>query len=168
MRPWLKNGISTLSNMDYQHFTVAFSVDKTSKEVFDAINNVRGWWTEDLDGNSQQLNDEFEVRFGDVHYSRQKLVEVVSPKKVTWLVTDSKLSFTKDKKEWTNTRIEFDITSIGNKTQVRFTHVGLVPKVECFEACSNAWSDYITNSLRKLITTGKGEPTSEGEPERKT
>jgi Activator of Hsp90 ATPase homolog 1-like protein len=153
--------------MDDQHFTLAFSIDKTPKEVFDAISNVRGWWTENLDGSSQQLNDEFEVRFGDVHYSRQKLVEVVSPKKVTWLVTDSKLSFIKDKQEWTNTRIEFDITSVGNKTQVRFTHVGLAPDVECYDACSNAWSDYITNSLRKLITTGKGKPTAEGEPEQK-
>lgn len=42
--------------------------------------------------------------------------------------------------------------------QVRFTHAGLVPAYECYDVCSNAWGEYITGSLRKLITTGKGEP----------
>jgi hypothetical protein len=41
---------------------------------------------------------------------------------------------------------------------VRFTHRGLVPAFECFELCSDGWSFYIKDSLRKLITTGKGEP----------
>jgi len=145
--------------MDNQNLTISFLVDRSPKEVFDAVNNVRGWWTENLKGNTQKLNDEFEVRFGDVHYSKQKLIEVVPDKKIVWLITESKLNFIKDKSEWTNTRISFDITRQGNKTQVRFTHQGLVPQIECYNACSNAWIDYIQNSLRNLIATGKGKPT---------
>jgi hypothetical protein len=143
--------------MANQDFTVSFLVDQTPTKAFNAINNVRGWWTENLQGNSQKLNDEFEVRFGDVHYSKQKLIEVIPDKKIVWLITDSRLNFIKDKNEWTNSKVSFEITEQDNKTQVRFRHVGLVPANECYRDCSNAWGYYV-NSLRSLITTGKGQP----------
>jgi hypothetical protein len=151
-----------MANPDY---TTAFLVNQTPTEAFNAINNVRGWWTENLQGKSQKLNDEFTVRFGDVHMSTQKLVEVIPGKKVVWLVTDSQINFVSDKSEWTNTRIIFEVTEVGDKTQVRFTHVGLAPDVACFDACSNAWSEYIHESLFRLITTGKGRPTTENKQE---
>ena len=143
--------------MDNQNFTVSFLVDQPPKEAFNAIQNVPGWWTENLQGSTQQLNDEFEVRFGDVHYSKQKLIEVITNKKVVWLITDSRLNFVKDKSEWTGTKISFEIAEKDGKTQVRFTHSGLVPEIECYRDCSNAWGYYV-NSLHSLITTGKGQP----------
>ncbi len=142
-----------------QHLTISFTVSQTPRQVFDAINHVSGWWTENIEGRSQQLNDEFEVRFGDVHYSRQKLIEVVPGKKIVWLITDSRLNFLKHKSEWTNTSVSFEIMERAGQTEVRFTHLGLVPQIECYSACSNAWGDYINHSLRNFIATGKGEPT---------
>jgi len=145
--------------MKKQDYHINITVDATVQEAFKSINSVTKWWTENLEGSSQKLNDEFAVRFGNVHYSRQKLVEIVPGKKVVWLVTDSKLNFLKDKQEWTGTKISFEISEKDNKTQIRFTHHGLVPEIECFNACSNAWGDYINNSLRNLVNTGKGQPT---------
>ncbi|MFL5746856.1 MAG: SRPBCC domain-containing protein [Niastella sp.] len=145
--------------MTTSNYTTTFLVDQTPAEAFDAINDVRSWWTENLDGQSKKLKDEFTVYFGDVHVSTQKLVELIPNKKVVWLVTDSNLNFISDKSEWTNTQISFEVTKVDDKTQVRFTHLGLAPEVECFDACSNAWSEYIHESLFRLITTGKGRPT---------
>ena len=147
-----------MSSSDY---TTTITVDKTPKEAFNAINNVRGWWTEGLEGATQKLNDEFTVQFGKVHVSTQKLVEVIPDKKVVWLVTKSNLNFIKDKQEWNNTTISFEIAQKNDKTQLKFTHHGLLPDIECYDACSNAWGGYIQNSLKSLINTGKGEPTIE-------
>ena len=145
--------------MEKQDYNASITVDATAQEAFKCINNVTKWWTENLEGRSQELNDEFTVRFGDVHYSRQQLVEVIPDEKVVWLVTDSNLNWIKDKHEWTNTKISFEIAEKDGKTQVHFTHTGLVPEVECFDACSDAWSQYIQQSLLSLITTGKGQPS---------
>lgn len=145
--------------MKDQDYTESFTVNATPRQAFKAINNVTKWWTENSEGSSQKLNDEFIVRFGDVHMSKQKLVEVIQDRKVVWLVTDSKLNFLEDKYEWTNTKISFEIAEKDDQTQITFRHLGLVPDVECYGACSNAWSRYIKHSLRSLITTGKGQPT---------
>lgn len=146
--------------MSTQDFSISFLVDQTPEEAFEAINNVRAWWIDEIEGSSEKLGDEFEVHFWDIHHSRQKLVEFIPAKKVTWLVIESQLNFLKDKTEWTGTKIVFDISEKDGKTQVSFTHQGLVPKIECYRDCSNAWSDYINKSLFSLITTGKGQPTS--------
>ena len=144
--------------MKEENYHTSITVEATAHEAFESINSVSKWWTENLEGGSQKLNDEFTVRFGDVHYSKQKLVEVVPDKKVVWLITDSKLNFLKDKREWNNTKISFEISSQNDKTKIHFTHIGLVPEIECFDACSNAWSQYIQQSLWSLITMGSGRP----------
>ncbi len=144
--------------MIQQDYHTSIIVDATPHEAFNYINNVTKWWTENMEGSSEKLNDEFTVHFGDVHYSKQKLVEVVPGKKVVWLVTDSKLNFLKDKQEWNNTQISFEISTRDGKTKIDFRHIGLVPEIECFDACSNAWSQYIQGSLLNLINMAKGRP----------
>jgi uncharacterized protein YndB with AHSA1/START domain len=150
--------------MNNQDFTTSILVDQTREEVFKAITNVRGWWSEEIEGSTEKLNDEFTYRYKDVHQCNMKLIEVVPNKKVVWLVLDNYFSFTKDKSEWINTQVVFEIVQEGNKTRLQFTHVGLVPDYECYEACHAGWSNYINQSLRNLITAGKGQPNpKEGE-----
>ncbi|MBC7888717.1 MAG: SRPBCC domain-containing protein [Ferruginibacter sp.] len=144
--------------MNKQDYTVSITVNATAQKAFESINNVSKWWTENLEGSSQKLDDEFTVRFDDVHVSKQKLVEIIPDKKVVWLVTDSKLNFIEDEKEWTNTKISFEIMNQDNKTQINFTHFGLVPEVECYKDCSKGWDYYIKGSLFKLLNEGKGTP----------
>ena len=109
-------------------------VDQTPKEVFNAINNVRGWWSEEIEGGTDKLNDEFDYHYEDVHSCKMKLIEVIPDKKVVWLVLDNYFNFTKDKSEWKDTKIIFEISKKDNKTQLHFTHQGLVPEYECYEA----------------------------------
>jgi len=144
--------------MDNRDFTTSIQVDQTPQEAFDAINNVRGWWSEEIKGDTDRLNAEFTYHYKDVHISKMKIIEFIPGKKVVWLVLDNYFNFTKDKSEWKGNKIIFEIAEKDNKTQLQFTQEGLVPGYECYEVCHDAWSNYIKNSLRSLVTTGKGQP----------
>ena len=141
-----------------RNYTTTVSVDQSPKQVFDAITNVRGWWSGDIDGHTDKLGAEFTYRYQDLHRSSQKITELVPGKKVVWHVSDAKINFVEDKDEWNGTDIVFEITQKGKKTELRFTHIGLVPRIECYGKCAGAWGFYINESLRDLITTGKGDP----------
>ena len=144
--------------MNTRNFTTAFTVNQTPEAAFAAITNVRGWWSEDIEGGTTKLGDEFIFYHEDIHRSKQKITTLVPNEKIAWHVLEGYLKFTKDKTEWTGTDIVFDVSKRGNKTQIHFTHQGLVPESECFDACSGGWEFYINGSLQDLIATGKGRP----------
>ena len=139
-------------------FTASFVVDQSPQEVFDAINNVPGWWGEDVQGTNDNVGDEFTFRVQDIHYSRLKVAELIANERVVWLVLDNHLNFVEDQTEWVGTKISFDISRKGDQTEVHFAHLGLDPKFECFGVCSNAWGSLMRSSLPDLISTGKGHP----------
>jgi hypothetical protein len=159
------NNTQKTTTMTTSDFTTTILVDQTPTEAFNAINNVRGWWSEEIEGNTEKLNAEFKYHFEDVHRCKMKIIEVIPGKKVVWLVLENYFKFTKDKSEWVGTKIVFDISKKDDQTQIRLTHQGLVPQYECYDICTNAWSNYISNSLRNLITTGKGKPNGKGKPQ---
>jgi len=146
--------------MNSHDFTTVFLVEQTPDEAFTAITNVRGWWSENIEGNTDTLGAEFTYRNQDVHCSRMKITELVPGQTVVLRVLDNYFNFTEDQNEWTGTQITFEVTRNGDQTEVRFSHLGLNPEFECFSVCSNAWGFYIngSGSLRRLITTGEGQP----------
>jgi hypothetical protein len=142
--------------MQTKDFTISFLVDQSPIEVFNTVLDIRKWWSgyyaEEITGDTGKLNDEFSFRAGGgMHFSKHKLVELVPGKKITWLTTDSALSFTANSNEWTGTKLVFDISQKGSKTQLRFTHQGLTAQAECFEACAPTWEKYLQHKLLPLI-----------------
>lgn len=144
--------------MSDQNYTVSFSVDRSPEEVFHAINNVRGWWSQAVEGDTGTLGAVFYYHYRDLHRCTFKITGFVPGKKVVWHVLQNYFNFVKDKTEWTGSDVIFEIAKKDNKTEVRFTHAGLVPACECYDVCSDGWRQYITDSLRNLIATGEGQP----------
>lgn len=152
------NNATNNSVMNNESFTTTVLVDQTPEQVFNAVNNPRAWWSEEIQGSTDKLNAEFLYHYKDVHITKMKIVEFVPGKKVVWQVLDNHFNFIKDQTEWVNTKIIFEIEKKGDQTQLTFTHQGLVPTYECYNICNDAWGNYIRSSLKGLITTGKGKP----------
>lgn len=153
--------------MTDQNFTTRFAVAQTPEDVFAAVTNVRGWWSENITGRTDQLGAQFNYRFRDLHRSTIKIVELVPGERVVWHVLSNYFAFTEDKTEWTGTKVIFDIARKGDQTELRFTHEGLVPEFECYDTCTAGWGTYVNGSMRDLIVTGKGQPNV-GEPMNET
>jgi hypothetical protein len=147
--------------MENKNYKAAIVVSQPANEVFKSINSVSKWWSENLAGDSENLDGIFTIHFSEDTFVTHKLIELVPDKKVVWLVTDCYLPWLKDKTEWTNTKMIFEISNKGNSTEINFIHIGLVPEVECYDGCVKGWDQYVKGSLVKLITEGKGEPQPE-------
>ncbi|MDE3206598.1 MAG: SRPBCC domain-containing protein [Acidobacteriota bacterium] len=139
-------------------FATTIVVAEQPEKVFAAIRDVRSWWSGVIEGGTSEVDDEFTYAVPDIHWCKIRVTDVDAPRRISWLVLDSYLTFTETKNEWNGTTITFDVSERDGLSEVRFTHEGLVPDFECYEACSEAWDGYIAGSLRQLIRTGTGEP----------
>jgi hypothetical protein len=142
--------------MTGQDYSASIAANITAQEATIRINRVADWWTASFNGASGKVGDAFTARFGET-FADFSIVELVPARRIVWRVTDCNLHFVKDKKEWKDTRVVFDISSDGAATTVTVTHAGLVPGVQCYENCRTGWYFYM-KSMQKLLTENQGIP----------
>lgn len=143
---------------DNASFKLHITVDRGATPSFNAIKNLRGWWSEEIQGFTDQVGETFFYHYKDVHLCKAKLIEMIPDKKLVYLIVDNQFNFTHDKTEWVDTKLVFELEPNGGSTQITFTHEGLVPSYECYLVCQDAWTSYLQGSLKDLIETGTGRP----------
>src|SRR4051812_45960508 len=111
----IEGSVSEEARMAPSDFSVSFLVEHSPREVFDAVANVRGWWSGDIEGATDALGAEFVYRYKDFHRSTQRITEWVPGKRVVWHVVRSHLGFVADTHEWDGTDIVFDIEPKGKQ-----------------------------------------------------
>ena len=125
-------------------------------EVFDAINRVSGWWIGEIEGTYHAEGAVFTYQYQPYHRTVQQVVQLVPGKRIVWKVLESSIHFVEDEAEWKGTTIIFEIEEKDGETEVRFTHMGLTPKLQCYGNCSAGWHHYVETSLPSLLLTGHG------------
>lgn len=145
--------------MENNNFTTTFTTKASPEAVYAGINNVRGWWSESIEGDTDKPDAVFLYYYKDVHISRMHITEMISGKKVVWHVLENHFNFT-DQEEWKGNDIVFEISEQDGQTRLTFTQVGLTPANQCYNVCHDAWTSYIQGSLRSLVETGTGKPNA--------
>ncbi|MBS1523121.1 MAG: SRPBCC domain-containing protein [Bacteroidetes bacterium] len=107
-------------------YTTSIELAKVPEVVFNhLLHDVAKFWPEDFEGESSKLYDEFIFTSGEgSHYSKNKVVELVPNRRVTWLVTESIRKT--DNFDWTGTKMIFELTSKSGHTQLEFTYDGII------------------------------------------
>jgi len=133
-------------------------VASTAAEAFEAICKVPQWWSTEFEGNARSLGDVFTVRFGDQHWTEFRVAEMILGQRIVWEVTDSYLESFENRTEWTGTQIIWVIQEQEGSAKLTLTHKGLDPEKGCYDSCEQGWAYFVSQSLSKLITDGKGLP----------
>ncbi len=149
--------MTTISDSDY---TIDVVVERTPHDVYEAIIDIPAWWVTPIHGSNSAVGDEFSLEVSDTHACAMRVAQLVADRRIVWRVTRSRMTFVSEQEEWVGTDITFEVLPEGDGSRVRFTHVGLSPADECYEVCSAAWGHSIRSSLRALLTTGQGQPSS--------
>ncbi|MEV8378077.1 SRPBCC domain-containing protein [Kribbella sp. NPDC056861] len=141
-------------------FSTSVTIAASPAVVFAAILDTKGWWNQDIEGPTAQIGDEFRFEVEGLHRTRIRVTDVTPAQRVEWLIVENYFGFVKDQNEWVGDRLVFDLEPTADGTTVRFTQYGLVPELECYDVCSNAWGFYIGESLRTFTEQGQGDPES--------
>ncbi len=136
--------------------TLSFRVPRRPLEVFHAINRVADWWIGEIEGTAQAEGAVFTYQYKPYHRTVQQVVRLVPGERIVWKVLESEIHFVEDKGEWKGTTLVFELAEKAGETEVRFTHAGLTPELECFGGCSSGWRHYVEISLPSLLLKGHG------------
>ena len=109
-------------------FRTTFTVAQAPQQTYQAICDVRSWWSGEIEGYTDRIGEEFSYTVPGVHFSRQRVTELEPGHKVSWLVVDSRLDYLQDKQEWNGTTITFDLVPHERGTEITFVHPGLSPR----------------------------------------
>lgn len=147
--------------MTADSLTIELELKAPPTATFAAIVEPRRWWSAEIEGVTDRLDGEFVFEVPGIHFTRFRVTDLVPVKLVVWHAEEARLTFVADQEEWTNTEVRFELTPHRAGTRLRFVHLGLTPDVECFDACSTAWSSYLHGSLARLVDEGVGDPNQE-------
>jgi uncharacterized protein YndB with AHSA1/START domain len=141
---------------DYQK---SFTVNKSVREVYAAITeHISDWWSNDLSGTAAQKGDSFTIAFNKTQKTMH-IAEAVPDKQIIWKCDKAHIDVPslKNKSEWVDTRMIWNLSPAKDGTTLDFLHEGLNKSLECYKVCESGWDQFLA-SLKMYVTTGKGMP----------
>jgi len=143
-----------------ENFELKLEITALPENVFNAlIHKIPYWWSEIFEGSADQTGESFTVRFGPSIFKTCRVDELIQNQIVIWYVTGTYLDIPglKNKQEWLDTTIVWELRPNLENTSVRLVHLGLNAGIECFEICQAGWKQFC-GSLKSFCEQGQGSP----------
>jgi len=153
---------STVRALDGLRTDVSF--DATAAAVYDAIaapGGTNGWWTTDGDvvkapGQLLRLN------WSATDHIVFRIDRADRPSLMRWTCVAQHDRNLPRPDEWVGTTLTFSLGASDRTADLRFTHHGLVPALDCFDMCEGGWNFFLRRSLKQLVEVGRGLPYDAG------
>lgn len=143
-----------------ENYSNEIDVNASPESVYQALTKfIPQWWSAHFEGVSDKEGRIYTVRFGDSIYKTFEVTQLQPDEKVVWVVKDSVIDIPelKNKTEWIGTTINWEIEDRNDSTLLRLTHIGLTPRIECYDICQAGWAQFLS-SLKAFTETGEGTP----------
>ena len=147
-----------------QSYQQSITVETSPAEVYEALTTGYDyWWTSTKGKSFKKIGDNIKFTFlPNTSYWTLEAKTLLPNKFVELECVDAfhvisgkpELSIT----EWLGTKIAWSIESNGDKTDLHFTHDGLIPTLHCYEECKAGWDMFFVDSLKAYLNTGVGSP----------
>ncbi|HEX5353952.1 MAG TPA: SRPBCC domain-containing protein [Rhodanobacteraceae bacterium] len=112
---------------------------------------IRNWFSRDADLDTG-IGGSGEIRFANrQRVIRMKIDELAANGRVVWGVLSAAMP------TWSNTRIEFEMSTEGDGTMLHFAHRGFAQSDDFFAMSATAWGGFLL-SLKQYVETGQGTP----------
>jgi uncharacterized protein YndB with AHSA1/START domain len=138
-------------NDDYE---ARLTLAATPDDVFNALTTqegLSGWWTSVA--GSGLTGGELTFTFGPGSHAVMRVDAAERGVAVRW----TNVACVMD--DWVGTSMHFELQATpSGGTELRFRHVGLTPRLECYTDCKRGWDHFIPTSLRDYVETGAGHP----------
>jgi uncharacterized protein YndB with AHSA1/START domain len=113
----------------------AVQIDADPSRVFPLVASADGfkqWWAADVSGNEATGPVELGFFNRSTMY-RLRSNESRKPQRASWLCDSGK--------EWSGTRLAFELADQNGRTQLRFTHAGWAAETDYFISCNTTWGE---------------------------
>ncbi len=156
-------------NNNNNNYMQSFSSQAAPSVVYRAITEEMPSWWSAVTANFKKLGDEATVSFMPDNPSvwSFKATVLEEPERIELQCNKAKHSFEgmPDRNafdEWLGTTLRFEIKAEGSGSKLLLTHIGLTPKLHCYNECKQGWDFFFKRSLKLYLDTGIGEPHRAG------
>jgi uncharacterized protein YndB with AHSA1/START domain len=137
-------------DQDYQSQMTLAAAPEVVFEALTTTKGLAGWWTP-VTGDGL-AGGELTFSFGPAMQAVMRVDAAEPGVGIRWTNLACHVA------DWVGTTVHFGIEATpGGGTELRFRHVGLTPRLECYSDCKSGWDHFIP-SLRAYVETGTGNP----------